>query len=88
MTARRTLARKKAAPSKARVRAKTKALAASEPVIRETVNTPSLLDRQMALFRAMMAWSPMGILIRQQATIWERLAAPANAARKRIVKAQ
>ena len=52
------------------------------------MNTPSLLDRQMALFRAMIAWSPMGILIRQQATIWDRLAAPANAARKRIVKAQ
>ena len=49
MAARRTPTRKRAAPSKAHARAKTKTLAVPEPVKRKSMNAPSLLDRQLAL---------------------------------------
>lgn len=78
MTARKKTASRKVAPSKARPRAspKAKALAITAPVKREAITSRTLVDSQMALLSAMMAWNPARIVINQQAAFWECFAAP------------
>lgn len=80
MTARKKTASRKVAPPKARPRAsakaKAKALAITAPVKREAVTSRTLVDSQMALLSAMMAWNPARIVINQQAAFWECFAAP------------
>jgi hypothetical protein len=81
--------RRKSVSAKAptRRRTRTKALAISDPVRHETV-ARSVLDRQLAVIEAMMAWSPARMLLNQQAAFWEGFAAPSDAppARKRAPK--
>jgi hypothetical protein len=66
-----TAAKPARAKARGRGRAKSKALAITDPVRRERVNSPSLLDSQLALFRTMMAWSPVGLFIKQQTAFLE-----------------
>lgn len=42
----------------------------------------SVLDNQMALLGAMVAWSPARLLVNQQAAFWEGFAAPSATPRK------
>jgi hypothetical protein len=74
----------KPAPVKARGRrrAKTKALAIADAVRREGTRSTSLMDSQLALFRAMLAWSPAGFLIKQQTAFLEGLAARPDTRRR------
>jgi hypothetical protein len=78
----------KPAPAKARGRrrAKTKALAISDAVRREGMRSTSLLDSQLALFRAMLAWSPAGFLIKQQTAFLEGLAPQPKSRRRAAPK--
>ena len=64
-----------AAKSPQRRRASTKALAIGDAVRRETLGH-SVLDRQLAVLEAMMAWSPARMLLNQQAAFWEGFSAP------------
>jgi hypothetical protein len=70
-------------------RAKTKALAIGDPVRRETIG-PSVVERQLAVIEALMAWSPARMLINQQAAFWGGFATPAETprtpSRKRVKK--
>jgi hypothetical protein len=74
----------KPTPAKARDRrrANTKALANADPVKREGISSFSFFDSQLALFRAMLAWSPVGQLIKQQAAFLEGFAARPDSRRK------
>lgn len=78
MTTRKKTASRKVAPPKARPRAspKAKALAITVPVKREAITSRPLVDSQLALLSAMMAWNPARIVINQQAAFWEVFAAP------------
>jgi hypothetical protein len=75
------------AKAPARRRTRTKALAIGDAVRREAIGH-SVLDRQLAVFEAMMAWSPARMLLNQQAAFWEGFAGPLEAqpARKRAPK--
>ena len=64
-----------AAKSPQRRRASTKALAIGDAVRRETLGR-SVLDRQLAVLEAMMAWSPARMLLNQQAAFWGGFVAP------------
>ena len=81
----------KAAKPPARRSSKTKALAISDPVKREALG-PSMFDSQLALLGALAAWSPVQILVSQQAAFWEGFAGPSSAPRaskrKRPAKAR
>ena len=90
MPPRKKPARRKSVAAKAparRRRASTKALAIGDAVRREAIG-PSVLDRQLAVLEAMMAWSPARMLLNQQVAFWEGFAAPSDAppARKRAPK--
>jgi hypothetical protein len=76
----------KKAPARARP-ARTKALAIGDSVRRETIGA-SMLDRQLAIIEAMMAWTPARMLINQQAAFWGGFVTPTDAqpARKRVKK--
>lgn len=64
----------------ARRNSKTKALAIAEPVKRQA-QAQSALGSQMALLDALAAWSPMQILVSQQAAFWEGFTDPSRAPR-------
>jgi hypothetical protein len=78
-----------AAKSPRRRRPSTKALAIGDAVRREPLGR-SVLDRQLAVLEAMMAWSPARMLVNQQAAFWEGFIAPTETrrapARKRVQK--
>jgi hypothetical protein len=85
-----TVRRKSAAAKRPQPRrAKTKALAIGDSVRRETIG-PSVVERQLAVIEALMAWSPARMLINQQAAFWGGFSAPAatqrTPARKRVNK--
>jgi hypothetical protein len=67
---------RKATTPKSRPRkgSKTRALAISDPVRRQSLRTPSFLDRQQAFLQHAATWSPLGLLVAQQAAFWEGLA--------------
>jgi hypothetical protein len=67
--------------------ARTKALAIGDSVRREMIGA-SVLDRQLAVIEALMAWSPARMLINQQAAFWGGFVTPTDAqpARKRAPK--
>jgi hypothetical protein len=91
MPPRKKPARRKSVAAKpsARRRTRTKALAISDPVRRETIGR-SVLDRQLAAFEAFMAWSPARMLLNQQVAFWEGFSTPTATrrapARKRVKK--
>jgi hypothetical protein len=60
-----------------RRRAKTEALAVSEPVIREPVRVASV-NSQFELLHALMSWSPASIVVGQQAAFWRGFAESAG----------
>ena len=75
------VARKPAAPRpRARPRTQTKALAVTDAVRRQPLTAP--LDRQLALVRAIVAWSPINMLVGQQAAFWEGFADRAIGSRR------
>jgi hypothetical protein len=80
----------KAGKPPARRSSKTQALAISDPVKREAPG-PSMFDSQLALLGALAAWSPVQMLVSQQAAFWEGVAGTSSAPRaskpKRPVKA-
>jgi len=57
----------------ARRRADTKALAVSDPVLRQEV-ARSMLDSQLKFLGAILAWSPTRLLVHQQAAFWKGFA--------------
>lgn len=59
---------KASAPS-AKPRAKSKALSMHEAVRRESWSA-SIFERQMALLRALVTWSPASLLVGQHAAFW------------------
>lgn len=59
---------------------KTKALAISDPVKRQEPSR-SAFGSQLALLDALAAWSPVQILVRQQAAFWEGFTNPSSAPR-------
>lgn len=85
--------------NKPRRRTKTRALAVSDAVLREAVGSTqfpnplqvfeplrrSVVDRQIAIFGMVMAWSPARIIANQQAAFWEGFvgAAPTTSAQRR-----
>lgn len=75
-----------AAKKPARRRAKTRALAISDAVVREAPR-PAMFANPFAVLEAMLAWSPARMLATQQAAFWEGFAggsgAPPPAQRKR-----
>lgn len=75
---RKSPARKKTGRAKPKARAKTKSLAISGDVRREVPSGPALMDRQLDLFRVMMAWSPISVMLTQQAAFWESVASGAG----------
>jgi hypothetical protein len=75
---RKSPARKKTGRAKPKPRAKTKSLAITGHVRREAPSGPALMDRQLDLFRVMMAWSPISVMLTQQAAFWERVASSAG----------
>jgi hypothetical protein len=81
----------KTAMAPARRTPKTKALAISDPVKREAPG-PSMFDSQLALLGVLAAWSPVQVLVSQQAAFWEGVAgsssAPSASNRKRPAKAR
>lgn len=80
--------RKTTARAKTRPKPRTKPLAISAHVRREAPSGRSLLDTQMDLLRVMMTWSPMGVMLTQQAAFWEGAASakPKDGARKRSLR--
>jgi hypothetical protein len=83
--------RKKALPAKTkpvtaktrkRARATTKALAVPDAKKHEAVGISSFGDTQMALLQAMMAMSPVRMLLRQQAAFWRGLAGSHGSTRR------
>ena len=78
-----------AVKSPRRRRPRTKALAISDAVRRESIG-PSAFDRQLAVLETLMAWSPARMLINQQAAFWEGFITPTATqrapARKRVKK--
>jgi len=93
MPPRKTPARRttKSAKAPARRSSKSKALAISDPVKREAFSR-SMFDSQLALLGAFAAWSPVQILVGQQAAFWEGftrpLSAPPASKRKRPAKSR
>jgi hypothetical protein len=83
MPAKKTTRHKRAASSNGSRQSGAKALAMSEPVLRGSVLRESLsptffqpvsLAPQLGLMRAMAAWSPLGVLVGQQAAFWKGFA--------------
>jgi hypothetical protein len=76
----RAKAAKKPAP-KARklVPAKTKALAVPDAIVREEL--PARVGNHHDLLHAMLSWSPMNVLVTQQAAFWEGFMGSAQAER-------
>ncbi len=98
-SAKATFPARKSARSQRR-RTKTQALALSDAVLRETVGSThfpnpmqafeplrkTIVDRQIAFFGMVMAWSPARIIVNQQAAFWEAVANDAGNDRERSRK--
>jgi hypothetical protein len=67
----------KSAKPAARRSSKSKALAISDPVKREVLSR-SMFDTQLALLGAMAAWSPVQMLVGQQAAFWGGFTGPSS----------
>jgi hypothetical protein len=89
MTTRTVAARKKPVRAKkalrAKPKAKAKALATRDPVRKSPSPVPqtSLLENQLAMFRAAWAMSPMALFMRQQAAMFDVLASQQSSAPSR-----
>ena len=79
----------KSAKPAARRSSKSKALAISDPVKHEVLSR-SMFDTQLALLGAMATWSPVQMLVGQQAAFWEGFTGPSNSppASKRTAKSR
>jgi hypothetical protein len=68
----RAKAAKKPAPkARKRVPAKTRALAVPDAIVREELPSRSVIGNGQGLLHAMLSWSPMSVLVAQQAAFWE-----------------
>jgi hypothetical protein len=69
MAARKSPVKRK--PPKGKPKARAKALALTDAVKSEAWTPHSLREKHVRLFRAMIAWTPLGLAIGQQAAFWE-----------------
>ena len=68
----RAKAAKKPAPkARKRVPAKTRALAVPDAIVREELPSLPAIGNGQGLLHAMLSWSPMSVLVAQQAAFWE-----------------
>jgi hypothetical protein len=76
-----TAAKKPAPKARKRVSAKTKALAVPDAIVREELPARPVIGNHQDLLHAMLSWSPMNVLVTQQAAFWEGFMGSAQAER-------